>query len=361
MAGPALLLTGATGLVGRHLAAALSAAKPERRIVLLARSRERVPAAWPASATVLEGDIGRRDLGLEIATIARLRDSLTEIIHCAAEIRFGLPLDEARLTNTRGTGNVLALAAACPRLDKFAHLSTVYVVGRSAGRVPEAPAPARPAFSNTYQQSKHEAEALVFEAMVRVPAAIFRLSSIIGDSRTGRVEQFNYVHQVLRLLPRNVLPLAPVDPAAPIDLIPTDWAAAALAYAFDHGFTPGRVYHFCAGLEGSLSVREMIELTSEAFERHPRARRFLPLKLPEFVSLERYETWAEAARRDGDRLLNDLLQALSYFLPHLALVQVFDNANARAALAGSGLDLPQIRSYYGKVIDYCLESDWRTT
>ncbi len=361
LTGPALLLTGATGLVGRHLAAALAAARPDRRLVFLVRNRERVPVRWPAGTTILEGDIRRPGLGLAAATLAGLRNSLTEIIHCAADVRFGLPLDEARLANTVGTANVLALAASCARLEKLAHMSTVFVLGRSVGRVPEGPLPVSPCFSNTYQQSKYEAELLVFESMTRVPAAIFRLSSIIGDSRTGRVEQFNYVHQVLRLLPRNVLPCAPVNPAAPIDLIATDWAAAAVAYVFDQRFKPGSVYHFCAGPDGSLSVREMIDLTVEALERHPRARRLLPLRLPEFVSLERYEAWVENARRDGDRLLNDLLRALSYFLPHLALVQAFDNANARAALAGSGVELPQIRSYYGKVIDYCLQSDWQTT
>lgn len=351
-------MTGATGLVGRHVAAGLSAAGRERRLILLVRDLERARASCPAGAILLEGDIRRPDLGLDATTSARLRDSLNGIVHCAADIRFGVSLDEARLTNAEGTRNMLTLAAGCPRLEKFAHLSTVYAVGRAPGSVPEARAPDRLRFSNTYQQSKHEAEALAFEAMRRVPVAIFRLSSIIGDSITGRVEQFNYVHQLLRLFPRNVLPFAPVDPAAQIDLIPTDWAAAALTYAFDHTFTPGHVYHFCAGSDGSIPVREMIELTITAFERHPRAQRFLPIRLPQFVSLDRYEAWVEEARRQGDGLLNDLLQAMSYFLPHLALTQVFDTTNARAALAGSGLDVPPIRTYYGKVIDYCLDSDW---
>lgn len=356
-----LLLTGATGLVGRHLVAALSAAKPERRLVLLVRNRERLPVAGTAGATILDGDIRLPHLGLEAAMIATLRQSLTEIIHCAADVRFGLPLDEARAVNTCGTENMLALAASCTRLEKFAHVSTVYVIGRSAGHAREVQAPAQPRFNNTYQQSKHEAERLVLEASSRVPAAIFRLSSIIGDSRTGCVEQYNYIHHVLRLLPRNVLPFAPVDPSATIDVIPTDWAAAAVAYVFDERFEPGRVYHFCAGPDGSLPVREMIELAVDAFERHPLARRFVPVELPEFVTLERYERWVEHTRGDGDRLLNDLLHALSYFLPHLALVQVFDDANVRNALAGSGLDLPPIRSYFGKIIDYCIRTNWRTT
>jgi nucleoside-diphosphate-sugar epimerase len=354
-----LLLTGATGLIGSRLLGRLLSSKPDRFVFALTRQRGKfVSPGLDSRLTVLEGDLSRPGLGLDKAVLSKLQSSLTEIVHCAAETRFGLPLEEARATNTYGTRQLLDLARCCKRLEKYVHLSTVYVTGRSTGVTPEAPLQHANGFCNSYQQSKYEAELLVVEAMGHIPAAIFRLSSILGDSQTGKVDQFNYVHQLLKLFSRNVLPVAPADPTAPVDLIPTGWAIAALAHLFDGAFVPGRVYNLCGGPEASLTVAELIDLTIAAFEKHPMGYRWLPIRIPELVSLPEYEAFVEASRSKGDRLLNELLRVLSYFLPHLGLFQAFENNNTRRGLVGSGLELRPAREYYPKVIDYCLETDW---
>lgn len=125
------------------------------------------------------------------------------------------------------------------------------------------------AFCNTYQQSKYEAEQVVLAS--GLPAAVFRLSSILGDSRTGEIRRFTYVHQLIRLLPRNVLPVAPCDPEAPLDLIPTEWARVlgyflphlGLYQAFERNADLGapppvreyyrKVVRYCLGARASLS------------------------------------------------------------------------------------------------------------
>ncbi len=355
---PTLLLTGATGLVGSELLPLLLTTKPHRQLVSLTRSNPSRKVSQHPRVSSLEGDLTLPCLGLNPWALSELQRGLTEIIHCAAETRFGVPLEQARATNTQGTQNLLNLARGCLRLEKFAHLSTVYIVGRSAGRFPESPVCHGNGFSNTYQQSKYEAEELVVKSMREIPAAIFRLSSVIGDSTTGRVRQFNYVHQLLKLFPRNVLPVAPGDPNALIDLIPTDWAIPALAYLFEWGFVPGKVYHLCAGSERSLTLREMIDLTVSIFEGHPIGRTWAPIRVPELVSLSQYQAFVETCRREGDKLLNELLRTLGYFLPHLGIFQAFENRNAMDALAPSGLQLPATREYYGKVVQYCLETKW---
>jgi hypothetical protein len=102
----------------------------------------------------------------------------------------------------------------------------------------------------------------------------------------------------------------------------------------------------------------MIDLMMSIFESHPIGRKWLPIRVPELVSLSRYEEFVEERRRDGDKLLNDLLRVLGYFLPHLAMFQAFDNRNAMEALVRSGLEFPPIRAYYRKVVSYCLETNW---
>jgi nucleoside-diphosphate-sugar epimerase len=356
---PVLLLTGVTGLVGGELLQRLLPARPGRRIVTLTRQPERVAELNSISGVVaLQGDVTEQRCGLDRRAYSELQHTVTQIIHCAAVTRFDLPMERARAVNRDGTRNLLELASRCRKLEKFAYVSTLYVVGRSQGRFPEGPLRHQNEFSNTYQQSKYEAEELVSKAMSQLPAAIFRLSSIIGDSRTGVVRQFNYVHQMLRLFARNVLPVAPGEPEAPVDLIATDWALAALAYLFESGFVPGRFYHLCAGPERSVSVREMIDLTVSIFESHPLGRQWLPIRVPELVPLSRYEEFVAERRRDDDKLLNELLRVLGYFVPHLALFQAFDNQGTTEALAPSGLKFPPIRAYYGQVVGYCLETNW---
>ncbi|HEV2721842.1 MAG TPA: SDR family oxidoreductase, partial [Thermoanaerobaculia bacterium] len=270
-------------------------------------------------------DIRRPLLGLD------LRD-VTEIIHCAADTRFGLPLDEARATNVVGTENVLDVARRCPRLEKFAHISTVYVAGQTAGRIAETFAVHGNVYTNTYQQSKHEAEERVVRAMAEIPASIYRFSTIIGT------EQPNYVHQLIRLLPKNIFPVAPGDPEALVDLIPTDAAIDALATMFASRFVPGSVHQFCAGAEGSMTVREVIDRAAAIVK---------PKRIPELVPLDEYERFVE--RRLDDRLFREIVRVTNLFLPHLAIRQIFDNDSTRAATPAY-----DIRETYDDVVRFCV-------
>ena len=188
--------------------------------------------------------------------------------------------------------------------------------------------------------------------------AIFRLSSLIGHSVTGAVRQFNHVHRLVRLFPQNVLPIAPGQPNAPVDLTASDWRISALAYLFDSAFIPGRFYNICSGPEHSLSVREMIDLTISVFENHPLGRKWLPIRVPELVPLANYEEFVSLRRRKDDRIFNELVRVLGYFLPHLAIFQAFDNRNTMAALAPSCLGFPSIRDCYKRVVSFCLDTNW---
>jgi nucleoside-diphosphate-sugar epimerase len=359
------LLTGATGLVGGGLLGLLFQ-DPDRRVVVLARPGPRRDAlaasgelASSARTTLLPGDLARPDLGLDASARELIVREVSEIVHCAADTRFDLPLETARAVNTAGTQALLDLARGCGRLEKFAHVSTVYVVGRASGTFGESPLRHEAGFYNTYQQSKYEAEELVVAAMSELPAVIVRLSSLIGDSRTGQVRQFNYVHQLMRLFPQNVLPIAPGLPSAPIDLIPTDWAIPALAHVVGAGFRPSSVHHICAGPGGSLGVSEMIDLTARAYAGHLEGRRWTPIRAPRLVSLAEFDAYVEARRKEPDRLLNELLRVLGYFLPHLGVHQAFENRKTLDLLEAVNLgEPPSIRAYYEKVVHYGLETRW---
>jgi len=353
---PVLLLTGATGLVGNLLLRQFITNRPDRRVVLLLRKETAALPQHPAIRTVI-GDIRQCELGLPPNAATHLSRTVSELVHCAAETRFDLPLAEAYAANVAGTRNVLGFARRCLRLEKIAHVSTAFAAGRTIGSIPEHRLSRPDFFSNTYQQSKFEAEQVAEEFARDLPIAIFRLSSIIGDSGSGAVRQFNYVHQLLRLFPRNILPCIPADPSAPVDLIASDWVAAAFTHIFDTAFRP-RVYHLCAGMLNSMSVREMIQATAELFGVHPKAQRWLPISVPRMVSLTEYEEFVRQTRQSGDRLLSELLRVLDLFLPHLGMFQNFENSHTMKILAAGGIPFPSSRDVYEKVVAYCLDTNW---
>jgi nucleoside-diphosphate-sugar epimerase len=359
MSVPVTFFTGVTGFVGSELLERLLNSTPDRRVIILARNPGKVPSLGQnGGLTVVEGDLTEPRLGLRSSVLRRIRKEVTEIVHCAAQTRFGLPIEEVRATNRYGTSNVLNVARECKRLEKLAHLSTVYVAGRMTGPIPEAPLGSHNGFVNTYQQSKYEAEQLVVEAMSEIPIVIYRLSTIIGESKTGRVRQYNYFHQLLRLFARNVLPVVPGDLSWQIDLIPTEWSIAALAFLFEHRFVAGEVLNVCAGVGNSPRMREVKDTAQELFERHPLIQKWLPITEPNFVSLREYEEYVEKSLQGDDNLLIKILGLLNKFLPQMGINQSFDDRRITQRLEGSGLGIPSFDTYFSKVINYCLDTDW---
>src|SRR5258708_20759015 len=103
---PVLLITGVTGLVGSELLKLLLPANRGRCIAVLSRGREKiVELNLFRDVATLQGDITHPGLGLDDRACAQLKGSLTEVIHCAADPRFALPLELALSVHTERTRN----------------------------------------------------------------------------------------------------------------------------------------------------------------------------------------------------------------------------------------------------------------
>lgn len=346
-----LLITGATGLVGQAIVPLLQKANPLRPIVALART----PAAVRLPGVLsLPADLSAPGLGLSDELRGLLTDRVTEVVHSAADIRFRISVEESRLTNVHGTRQMLALAEECPHLERFLQVSTIYAAGKQPGLIPERPIGGDAGFVNAYQQTKNEAEALVLASMQRVPAAIARLSSLIGLS-CGRVQQFNYFHQTIKAIPWNPLPAIPADPTATIDMAASDWTAKALHFLYDARFEPGRIYHVCAGPHRSWSVSQLMDSTYEVFEKHHPQLRLR--RRPRLVPFEEFEQVLARIRHRIPAALDQWLDALFSFLPHLSMQQRFDNTETEQLLDGH-VPFPSLDSYFKPVVEYCLASNW---
>src|ERR671919_645402 len=126
----AVLLTGATGFVGREI---LDRMLERRRVYALVRASDHDAAArrLPSHArlTAGGGDIERPGCGVDPTTADRLASEVTTVLHCAASVSFDLPLQDSRRINVDGTRHVLELAERCPQLERLSYISTAYVAG----------------------------------------------------------------------------------------------------------------------------------------------------------------------------------------------------------------------------------------
>ena len=189
-----ILVTGGTGTLGGRLVDRL-ASSPGASVVVLTRvARAAASGAALPRVQFVVGDLRKGyTLGVDAGTLAELRGRITDIVHCAADTTFNRPLPESRATNVDGARAILDFAADCPRLERVACFSTVYVAGRSTGCFGEAGIGGEAGFVNNYEQSTWEMEAVVRAAMPRLPIALYRLRTIIGDSGSGAVSGFNAV------------------------------------------------------------------------------------------------------------------------------------------------------------------------
>jgi nucleoside-diphosphate-sugar epimerase len=132
---PAVLVTGATGFIGRQLVSRLLVAG--RRVVVLARRREgRPPEARLADAfgetfnrlEVVEGDLACPTI-IE-KSLTQLRSTIHTVIHCAGETSFSAgERDSTRIVQIDGP-LVLLRTLVARGLRRWSHVSTAFVCGR---------------------------------------------------------------------------------------------------------------------------------------------------------------------------------------------------------------------------------------
>ena len=166
------------------------------------------------------------------------------VIHSAASVAFDLPLEEARAINVEGTRRVLDFAGAVPGLQRVTYVSTAYVAGDRRGTAYEDDRETG-AFRNSYERSKHEAEALVRSSTL--PWTIARPSIVVGESTTGWTASFNVLYGPLRAFDAGAYPVLPARRRSPVDVVSVDYVADAVAALAHHPEAAGGTFHLTAG------------------------------------------------------------------------------------------------------------------
>lgn len=388
----AVVLTGATGFLGRELlwklmkelpastdivclvrqgqngpadrsptAPAPPAASPQetaaRRLDELLAAGCPLPAGDPRRQRVRAvcGDITEPRLGLSPEQFAALAACCTYIFHGAATVRFDLPLAEAERINVGGTRAIVELAQAAHRagrLRRFCYIGTAYVAGGRIGRVTEDELECGQAFNNTYEQTKCAAEALVraqLAAPAPLPVTLFRPSIIVGDSKSGYTSSFKVMYWPLKIFSRGLIPIVPASRAGLVDLVPVDYVVDAIWELSQLPAALGRCYHLAAGPEQETTIGAAMEVAARFFGVYK------PLFMPT-ASFERYVRPVLNLLFRGKR--RKVLDAGRIYVPYLNYRGSFDTTNARRDLRASGLQVPSVREYFETLMRFCVASDW---
>ncbi len=171
---PSILITGATGFIGSHLATRLLA--EGRRVRCLVRpSSPAVATAYlrEAGADLVTGDL--TDRGSFVEAMAGLRT----VFHLGGGGRLGMPEQVQRQINVDGTRNLLEAAVARGGLGRFVHGSTCAVMGHVEHPPADETFPYHPQ-NLAYSKAKTEAEQLALTHRDRLPIVVVRFPGVIG-------------------------------------------------------------------------------------------------------------------------------------------------------------------------------------
>jgi nucleoside-diphosphate-sugar epimerase len=284
-----VLLTGATGFLGKEFLAQAAAhprieeivcvVRPEtirdrktKQVlkVLQARERgalllERLHLTGKAAARFrfVEGDVEQPGFGIAAAEFERLRRELTHVVHCAASVSFDDPYESSFRANVLGCKNALAFSKqvqSSPGSRFVAHVAieTSYIHGRRKRTIAQEHALVFPRhfYNNYYELTKAMASIETDRALVEDGLRVTQLlpSIVIGHSRTGNnrgdtkvlnapVNAFGRAQEALSelggelaarvrtLVATRIATSFPADRSAELNLVPVDRVAAGILAA----------------------------------------------------------------------------------------------------------------------------------
>ncbi|MFI9202527.1 NAD-dependent epimerase/dehydratase family protein [Streptomyces sp. NPDC053048] len=217
MTAPArILVTGATGAVGSAVLRALDAAGHRAYGV----SRRGGPGARQFAWR-----IGRQEPPRE------LRGPWTAAVHCAADTRWGLPVERAEEANVAPLRALLSLIGPETHL---VHLSSSYVTGLEGSVASDAP----DAYRNSYEWSKAAAERLLHTE--RDSVDIVRFPIVMGARADGRLDRYSGFFWLPASLCSGAVPALVAHEKGLMDMVSTDDVAEHVARLVADGPPAGR-------------------------------------------------------------------------------------------------------------------------
>ena len=368
-----ILLTGATGIVGCEIVREMLRLPDAPEILALVRGTEveveakrRWLCSWAGVSTphdsrlsVLRGDMTLPGLGLAAADRERARQ-VTGILHAGAVTRFDQTAGEASINNVESIRQLLAHARLCPRLDRIGLVSTAFVAGRRGGTILEDELDLDAEFNNEYEHSKALAEQAARVAMADLPIAVYRLAIVAGRTTDGCISRLTGLYPILRLFHQGLLAMIPGDGDQCINVIPADFAAAAIHHLFGQTFVPGKTYHVCAGAGRSFTLGNLFPGIDVFLAAADPAWRGRGQTLPLAVSADAFRDFVGIVELTGNPRLRQIIGQVLTVTRQLEVPKSFDTRRFDEATRGvERLALPHARDWLQPSVARAVATNWQ--
>jgi thioester reductase-like protein len=353
-------VTGATGFIGRHLVEQLL--KREGTIYVLVREgskgrleelRNRL-GADPERVVGVVGDLSQGQLGVSEEEIESLRGEIDHLFHLAAIYDMRADAESQRVANVEGTRHMVEFSEAV-QADRVHLVSSIAAGGLYKGTWREDMfEEAENLDTHPYFRTKHEAERVVREESNR-PWRIYRPGIVVGHSETGEMDKVDGPYYFFKLIRRirgavpQWLPLPSVE-GRQINIVPVDYVAAAMDHIAHSDGLDGRTFHLTD--PNPLTAGEVIDVFAQAAHAPPSSVR-VPAGIVDRVAplLKLGVSAVPFANSALDMVLAD------FGVPRSVLMYItwptrFDSRQTQAALEGTGISVPPLRSYADKLWDY---------
>jgi nucleoside-diphosphate-sugar epimerase len=263
-----LLLTGATGFVGGHLAEACARLRMNVRAIV--RPNIDTKLLDSLGVTILRGDL--TDDGL----VRRAVDDINAVVHCAAKVGDWGPVEDYRAVNVEGLRHLLD-ACKGTAIERFVHLSSLGVYAARDHHETDESEPPPEVHMDGYTQSKVEAEelALKYYREFEVPVVVLRPGFIYGPrDRTVLPNLIDNLRQ------RKVRWLGGGKGA--MNTIFVENLVDAILLAINNPDAVGKVFNLTDG--EAVSKRRFIEALVHGLDLPEPPRRSVPMWLARFLA-----------------------------------------------------------------------------
>jgi thioester reductase-like protein len=375
LAGPAraglgrrVLLTGATGFVGAYLLRELLAQDSERVVDCLVRggddqaALERIltnAGGYFAAAEldaarirIVAGDLAAPGLGLAAGVWEDLLARTDSVVHNGAWVNFAHTYEQLAPANVNGTIELLRLCAAAG--IPMHHVSTYGIWGMpvegrdqvaedddilEAGRL-----------ITGYVQTKWAAEHVVRQAAERgIPATVYRLGRVLGDSATGAALTTHFTCRVIKSCIQ--LGAAP-DLDISIEMTPVDYVARSLVSIAAGAVPAGAQATGAAGATGqAYHLVNPVHLPFAELVRTIRERGW------DVESIPAAQWWQRLLDTQGvePNDLHSVMPTVQELIVGGERAVDYDTGRTVAALAGTGVVCPPLdRALLDRYFDYFL-------
>jgi nucleoside-diphosphate-sugar epimerase len=234
-----VLVTGASGFLGGHVAEVLSA-RGEHVRALVRKTSNRKHLAKLAGVELFEGSVE------QVERVREAVEGVDAIVHCAGIVK-ARSTDEFFAVNVGGTSNLIEAARKRGKtLRRFVQVSSLEACGPSSDGAPVPPDQESPV--TAYGRSKLAAEKVVLSARDEMSVVILRPAAIYGPRDVEILDAFKSVK-------RGLFPVINGGRSKTIFVYATDCAEACVR-AIDADVPSGRTYFVDDGC-GAIDMRQM--------------------------------------------------------------------------------------------------------